>query len=111
MALDAESSFEEKHLSHAAVNYSALRYSPFDGPPNSGPNSFQSSQFCFDVLEFNHDTFDAHAFVTAQLGQSVSLEMLRSDLERYGQMLKTQLIDLLNRDYADFISLASNLVG
>jgi hypothetical protein len=54
----------------------------------------------------------AHAFVTYQLDTtSASLSTLRQDLKAYGDKLRTQLIDLLNRDYKDFISLSSNLVG
>ena len=39
------------------------------------------------------------------------LKHLARDLELYGQRLNKQLVDLLNRDYADLISLSSSLVG
>ncbi len=78
----------------------------------------QNSEFCFDLSAFNQDVFEAREFVKKvneelkdYSAAESGLEILRSDLKRYGEKLKAQLIDLLNRDYADFISLSSSLVG
>jgi len=68
-------------------------------------------EFCFEPAAFETAAFDAHQFLTAQLEIHTPLELLRQDLRRYGERLKAQLIDLLNRDYTDFISLSSNLEG
>lgn len=79
----------------------------------------KNSEFCFDLGAFNQPDFDAREFVRSvneelkdfSSNNQSSLEILRNDLKRYGEKLKSQLIDLLNRDYADFISLSSNLMG
>ena len=41
----------------------------------------------------------------------VSLETLRDDLGIYLKLLRTSMIELINKDYADFVNLSSNLVG
>lgn len=40
-----------------------------------------------------------------------SLELLRDDLGLYLKSLRASMIDLINQDYADFVSLSANLVG
>lgn len=41
----------------------------------------------------------------------VQLETLRDDLELYYKLLKTAMVELINKDYADFVNLSTNLVG
>lgn len=41
----------------------------------------------------------------------VQLEELRADLELYYKLLKTAMVELINRDYADFVNLSTNLVS
>jgi hypothetical protein len=68
----------------------------------------------FDPSEFERDAFDADAFVAQCLRNSCSslaLKNLRRDLDVHADALKTRLIDLLNKEYADFIALSSNLEG
>ena len=43
--------------------------------------------------------------------QQTGLESLRTDLGTYLKVLRSSMIDLINRDYADFVNLSSNLVG
>jgi len=43
--------------------------------------------------------------------RKVPLEMLRSDLDVYLKILKSAMIELINKDYADFVNLSSNLVS
>src|SRR5690348_14551365 len=87
-------------------------------------------RFLFDTTVFSQSNFgnscvhqlsslscvDAHSFVTNCLAISPSpstlaLESLRSDLKLYDEKLKGFLVELLNREYADFIGLSSSLVG
>nr|CAG4640736.1 EOG090X03KZ [Eulimnadia texana] len=42
---------------------------------------------------------------------AVPLEVLRDDLGVYLKVLRSAMIELINRDYADFVNLSSNLVG
>ena len=39
------------------------------------------------------------------------LEALRDDLGVYLKILRSAMIDLINRDYADFVNLSTNLTG
>lgn len=41
----------------------------------------------------------------------VQLEDLRNDLELYYKLLKTAMVELINKDYADFVNLSTNLVS
>lgn len=70
-------------------------------------------KLCFDPREFaavGEQPFDAAGFVSRHLA-GTSQDVLRADLAAHGERLRAQLVDLLNRDYADFIALAADLVG
>uniref|UniRef100_H2YCH6 Conserved oligomeric Golgi complex subunit 2 n=1 Tax=Ciona savignyi TaxID=51511 RepID=H2YCH6_CIOSA len=56
------------------------------------------------------DEFSVDHFV-ADCRRRVQLETLRQDLEIYFKVLKNAMIELINKDYADFVNLSSNLVG
>ena len=45
------------------------------------------------------------------LWNTVPLEVLRDDLGSYLKVLRSAMIELINRDYADFVNLSGNLVG
>ncbi|XP_041108740.1 conserved oligomeric Golgi complex subunit 2 [Polyodon spathula] len=70
-----------------------------------GPNTL-----CFDKDEFMKDDFDVDRFVS-ECRKHVQLEELREDLELYYKLLKTAMVELINKDYADFVNLSTNLVG
>ena len=71
--------------------------------------------------EFGAADFDSQKFVlsrwreessTEDVSKNVSgIEGIRSELQLHLRELKHQLIELINRDYADFINLSTNLVG
>ncbi|XP_036916105.1 conserved oligomeric Golgi complex subunit 2 isoform X2 [Sturnira hondurensis] len=65
---------------------------------------------CFDKDEFMKDDFDVDHFVS-DCRKRVQLEELRDDLELYYKLLKTAMVELINKDYADFVNLSTNLVG
>lgn len=65
---------------------------------------------CFDKDVFMKDDFDVDQFV-AECRKQVQLEELREDLELYYKLLKTAMVELINKDYADFVNLSTNLVG
>lgn len=56
------------------------------------------------------DDFDVDQFV-AECRKQVQLEELREDLELYYKLLKTAMVELINKDYADFVNLSTNLVS
>lgn len=55
------------------------------------------------------DDFDVDKFV-ADCRKRVQLEEMRQDLEHYYRLLKTAMVELINKDYADFVNLSTNLV-
>ncbi|VDQ04773.1 unnamed protein product [Trichobilharzia regenti] len=57
------------------------------------------------------DDFNSDDFILEQHCRGISLERLRDDLLQYSNILKSSLIELINQDYADFVSLSTNLVG
>nr|CAB3232539.1 conserved oligomeric Golgi complex subunit 2-like [Phallusia mammillata] len=69
-----------------------------------------ATTLCFDKNEFMKESFSVDHFV-ADCRKRVQLEVLRQDLEVYFKLLKNAMIELINKDYADFVNLSSNLVG
>lgn len=55
------------------------------------------------------DTFNVDQFVI-DCRRRVPLEKLRDDLNVYLKILRTAMIELINKDYADFVNLSTNLV-
>ena len=55
-------------------------------------------------------TFSADAFLQ-HLWNDVPHEVLRDDLGAYLKVLRSAMIELINRDYVDFVNLSGNLVG
>ena len=56
------------------------------------------------------DDFNVEHFVV-ECRRKVPLEMLRSDLQVYLKILQSAMIELINKDYADFVNLSTNLIG
>lgn len=70
----------------------------------------ETTTLCFDKEEFMKPDFDVDVFV-ADCRRRVQLETLREDLHIYFRTLKNAMVELINKDYADFVNLSSNLVG
>lgn len=68
------------------------------------------SSLCFDKEEFMKKDFDVDKFII-DCRKRVPLETLRDDLSVYLKILKSAMIELINKDYADFVNLSTNLVG
>lgn len=54
--------------------------------------------------------FDVDAFLKEHR-KNVSLEKMRDDLGVYLKILRSAMIELINKDYADFVNLSSDLIG
>jgi hypothetical protein len=67
-------------------------------------------QFLFTDEDFESSEFHAASFV-AKYRRATSLDSLRSQLRLYCQSLKDQLYNIINRDYKDFITIATKLEG
>ena len=66
-------------------------------------------ELCFSTDVFLEEGFNVDEFVS-QCRKRVTIECLREDLEAYFRTLKSAMVELINKDYADFVSLSSNLV-
>lgn len=64
----------------------------------------------FLYFSLSQPDFDVDHFVS-ECRKRVQLEELRDDLELYYKLLKTAMIELINKDYADFVNLSTNLVN
>ncbi|RUS73592.1 hypothetical protein EGW08_018635, partial [Elysia chlorotica] len=71
----------------------------------SGPASL-----CFDKEEFMKAGFEVDKFIV-DCRKKVPLETLRDDLGLYLKVIRSAMIELINKDYADFVNLSTNLVG
>nr|CAG4646922.1 EOG090X03KZ [Megafenestra aurita] len=65
---------------------------------------------CFKRENFTLKNFSADNFLQ-DLWNTAPLEVLRDDLGSYLKVLRSAMIELINRDYADFVNLSGNLVG
>jgi len=69
-----------------------------------------SGTLCFKEDEFLSESFSVDVFVSS-CKDRVSMSNLREDLEVHYKNIQLALIELINNDYADFVSLSSNLIG
>ena len=65
-------------------------------------------QFIFREIEFEDEKFHAASFI-AKYRRVTSLESLRDQLRLYCDALKQQLYGIINRDYKDFITIATKV--
>ncbi|KAL6266886.1 hypothetical protein P5V15_003714 [Pogonomyrmex californicus] len=65
---------------------------------------------CFSELDFVQENFDVDTFLQDHR-KNDKLETMRDDLGMYLKLLRSAMIDLINRDYTDFVNLSSNLIG
>ncbi|KAI9173875.1 hypothetical protein LWI28_007971 [Acer negundo] len=74
----------------------------FSDPVNSHPLWFKSNLF-------HSPTFDSDSYIL-DLRTIVPFETLQSELQAHLSSLNHELINLINRDYADFVNLSTKLV-
>ena len=60
---------------------------------------------CIGVQE----DFNVEQFVV-ECRRRVAMDVLRNDLHVYLKILQSAMIELINKDYADFVNLSTNLV-
>ncbi len=78
-------------------------------PALSSRHNYQPVSFHRDV--FNGENFRAETFLSDCRKRGIALESVLTDLKEYSSSLDNELLELINKDYQDFISLSSNLVG
>jgi hypothetical protein len=72
-------------------------------------NADGEAQFIFRESDFEDEQFNAGSFV-AKYRKVSSLESLREQLQAYSDTVKQQLYVILNRDYRDFIGIATKVL-
>jgi len=78
----------------------------------SSPYIFEESDFEENASKSSSpEGFHPSAFVSKYRRVGFSLEELREQLQAYGANLKQQLFVIINRDYKDFITIATSLDG
>ncbi|XP_010250762.1 PREDICTED: conserved oligomeric Golgi complex subunit 2 [Nelumbo nucifera] len=82
-------------------------------PPRSPTDLFgdpiDSQPLWFKKNAFLEENFDSEAYIT-DLRTFVPFDNLRSELQTHLSSLKHELVELINRDYADFVNLSTKLV-
>ena len=68
-------------------------------------------ELCFTKEEFNEENFSVDVFLSDYRRTNKSLEGVLVDLRKYGSVLESELLELINNDYADFVNLSANLSG
>ncbi|KAK4264502.1 hypothetical protein QN277_025666 [Acacia crassicarpa] len=82
-------------------------------PPRSAVDLFSdpldTHPLWFKPASFLSPDFDSESYIS-ELRTFVPFDTLRSELQNYLSSLNHELIDLINRDYADFVNLSTKLV-
>ena len=65
---------------------------------------------CFSTDALIAKDFNVDEFVST-IRKRVTIECLREDLDGYFRTLKNAMVELINKDYADFVALSANLVS
>ncbi|XP_034944246.1 conserved oligomeric Golgi complex subunit 2 [Chelonus insularis] len=65
---------------------------------------------CFKAEDFIASDFDVDNFLHEHR-KNASLETMRDDLGVYLKILRSAMIELINKDYADFVNLSKDLIG
>ncbi|BAT75974.1 hypothetical protein LR48_Vigan01g225700 [Vigna angularis] len=86
---------------------------PILAPPRSATDLFSdpldTHPLWFKPASFLSPDFDSESYIS-ELRTFVPFDTLRSELNNYLSSLNHELIDLINRDYADFVNLSTKLV-
>ncbi|KAK9995419.1 hypothetical protein SO802_020105 [Lithocarpus litseifolius] len=86
---------------------------PAQAPPRSATDFFSdpldSHPLWFKPSLFLSPNFDSESYIS-ELRTFVPFDTLRSELQSHRAALNHELIDLINRDYADFVNLSTKLV-
>ncbi|KAI5753172.1 hypothetical protein M8J77_024272 [Diaphorina citri] len=81
--------------------------------PNSAPGDFVlpkcPQELCFNADEFIKESFSVDQFLQDHR-RNANLEIMRDDLGIYLKTLRSAMIELINKDYTEFISLSTNLI-
>jgi len=83
--------------------------SPVHTPFSPTTPLLDASSLSFNRNDILAPDFSPKEFIKQR--RDLSLDRVKLELQSHLKELKNQLVELINRDYADFISLSTNLVG
>ncbi|KAI5805021.1 oligomeric golgi complex component, COG2-domain-containing protein [Geopyxis carbonaria] len=85
--------------------------SPSDSDSDSGSDLPFPAPLAADAFSRPDASFSPHAFLSSLRNRHQTLEDLRSELRTRSRDLERELVELVNRDYADFIGLGRAVEG
>lgn len=69
-----------------------------------------TDDLCFSCQVFLSEDYGVDEFLS-NCRRKVTIEHLQQDLQSYYATLKAAMIELINKDYGDFLDLSANLVS
>jgi hypothetical protein len=88
------------------------------GAPSSSSNDSDDdgdlpfpAPLAHDAFSSRTTEFSPHAFLSSLRNRHQTLEDLRAELRTRSKDLESELVELVNRDYADFVGLGSSVKG
>ena len=73
------------------------------------PSHHAALSFDEYISNLQDKDFNVDQFISS-CRKKVTVECLRKDLDAYYRTLKSAMVELINKDYADFVNLSANLV-
>jgi hypothetical protein len=80
-----------------------------DSSSSSSSTQDDSHRYIFQESDFEDDNFNAASFV-ARFRRVAPLDSLKDQLRIYSAGLKQQLYEIINRDYTNFIKIATKVL-
>jgi hypothetical protein len=77
---------------------------------SSSNNASVYEPLCFNSDVLQSESFSVEAFLS-DCRRRVPLDAVLRDLQQYARSLDATLVELINKDYKDFVALSANLVG
>lgn len=88
----------------------AFQFGPSDSEDDSDSDLPFPEPLAADAFS-TPSAFSPHAFLASLRNRHQTLEDLRVELRTRSKDLETELVELVNRDYADFVGLGSSVKG
>lgn len=89
----------------------AFQLGPADSDGDSDSDLPFPEPLAQDAFSPSSTDFSPHAFLASLRNRHQTLEDLRAELRTRSKNLESELVELVNRDYADFVGLGSSVKG
>jgi len=95
---------------HTKTTKMALQFAASDDSDSDSDLPFPAP-LARDAFSSIHADFSPHAFLASLRNRHQTLEDLRAELRTRSKDLEAELVELVNRDYADFVGLGGSVKG